>query len=218
MSKVFVIGDLHLPFASKKALKKVYAAIKREKPDVVIQIGDVLDQYSFSKYARSLNLSTPKQEFNKGIKQAKEFWATIHKLAPKAKKIQLLGNHDMRIRKKMLAQFPEMESLYDFREHYNFPHVETMKSDRDYIKIDGVVYCHGWYSKSIKHSHHFNSPVVHGHLHRPGVTTEGRIWSMDVGYLADPRQLPLQYSPSKYSNWHHAYGVVDNGTPLLFLL
>jgi predicted phosphodiesterase len=218
MSKVFVIGDLHFPYASKKALDQVYKKIKSSKPNVVIQIGDLLDQYSFSKYARSVNLTTPKQELDNGLKQAREFWAKVHKLVPKAKKIQLLGNHDVRIRKRMLSQFPEMESLYSFTQQYTFPNVKTCKSDRDFVKIDGVVYCHGWYSKSIKHANHFNSPVVHGHLHAPGVTTEGRLWAMDVGYLADPKQLPMQYTASKYSHWRHACGIVNKGLPTLVLL
>lgn len=217
-NKVFVIGDLHFPYASSAALKEVYKRIKQTKPNVVIQVGDLLDQYSFSKYARSVNLTTPRQELDKGLKQAKVFWATITKLVPRAKKIQLLGNHDVRIRKRMLSQFPEMEHLYNFMDQYTFDGVKTLESDRDFIKIDGVVYCHGWYSDSMKHANHFNLPVVHGHLHKPGITTQGRLWCMDVGYLADPKQLPMQYTASKYSHWRHACGLVVDGVPLLMLL
>jgi predicted phosphodiesterase len=215
--KVFVIGDLHFPYASKKHVHQVLAAIKKERPTHVVQVGDLLDQYVFSKYPRSLSI-TPKEDAELGVEMAKEFWKQVKKRAPRAKCFQLLGNHDLRLAKRIMDKLPELEGIYRPLDMYQFSGVTTLKSDREYLKLDGVIYVHGWYSASFRHAEHFNLPTVHGHLHKPGITTRGQLWSMDVGYLADPGALPLQYGNSTVSPWRHAYGIVENGKPRLELL
>lgn len=218
MSKVLVIGDLHLPFHNKNALKKVLAAIKTEKPTHIVQVGDLLDQYVFSKFTHSSKISVQK-DITLGLKQAKQFWADVKRLAPQAICYQVLGNHDLRIAKRIQEKMPELAEVIDVVAHlYTFNGVKTLKSDRDYLTIEGVVYCHGWLSKSLDHAKYFNKPCVHGHLHRPCVITEGKLWSMDVGFLANEKSLPLSYTQNKFSKWRMAYGIVECGLPRLCLI
>jgi predicted phosphodiesterase len=218
MSKVFTVADLHLPFHDRKALRKVLRAVRIEKPTVVIQIGDLLDQYCFSKYVRSLNLSVPAKEIRKGLKLAAWFWSEVHKIVPRARRIQILGNHDVRICKRIGEKLPELEGLLGIGSLYQFPGVEVMKSDRDYVVIDGVLYTHGHYSNSIDHVKFYLKSVVHGHLHRAGLNTYGKLWAMDVGHMANEGSLPLSYTASRVSRWAKAYGITDNGNPRLELL
>lgn len=218
MSKVYIIGDTHFPFHSKKAYKKMLLSIKREKPTHVIQIGDLLDQYVFSKYSRSLDI-TPQQEIDSGLKLATEMWKAIKKIVPKAKCYQLLGNHDVRLAKRIADQLPELSGFFSHKNLYNFAGVKTMTSDRDFLVINNVIYAHGWLSKSIDHAKFFNKSTVHGHRHRPAIETDGsHLWSLDVGYLADNKSLPLQYTASKYSKWTTACGIVENGKPRIDFL
>jgi len=218
MNKVVIISDTHFPFHHKESLKKVLKLIKKEKPTHVIQIGDLLDQYALSKYARSYDIETPKTELSRGREEAEAMWKGIQKIVPKAECIQLLGNHDVRGQKRLLEKLPEMESLVDIAGLYKFKKVRTLKSDRDFVEIDGVIYVHGWLSKSLDHAKHFNKPTVHGHRHRPALETQGGLWSMDVGYLGDESELPFSYTMSKLTNWTLAVGVVENGKPRLVLL
>lgn len=218
MSKVFVIPDMHMPFMDQRAYKKVMKALKQEKPDYVVQLGDILDQYCFSKFTRSLNLMSPHKEITKGLKMATKFWADVKKIVPKAKCIQLLGNHDVRICKRIGEKLPELEGFFGPKHMYVFPGVRVLKSDRDHVVIDGVVYTHGHYTKSIDHVKYYLRPVVHGHLHRAGISTFGNLWSMDVGHIANEKTLPLSYTASKVSRWAKAYGMVINGVPRLELL
>lgn len=216
--KVVVISDTHFPYHNKAAYKEVLRLIKQERPDAVIQIGDLLDQYVFSKYSRSQNLTTPEREVSQGRMHSQSMWATIRKLVPKAKLYQVLGNHDLRLKKRIMEVLPELETVYNYKDMYTFPGVKTLKNDRDYIEIDGVVYCHGWLSKSIDHAKHFAKPTVHGHRHKPAIETAGRLWSMDVGFLGDEKRVPFNYTMSKLTNWRMAIGIVDNGKPRLVLL
>lgn len=216
--KVFCVPDLHLPFVSAPALAKVIKLIKAHKPDAVVQLGDLLDMYAFSKFPRSQNVATPRQELRKGIVQARKFWSDVRAAAPKARCYQLLGNHDARLSKRIYEKFPEVESLVKPGRLYKFPGVTTLKSDRDHLEMEDVVYCHGWLGRTLDHANHFGKPTVHGHRHRPAIETKGRLWSMDCGHLADPASLPLSYGPSKVNPWRHACGIVEDGFPRLILL
>jgi predicted phosphodiesterase len=216
--KVFIISDTHFPFVDQKAYKKMMQALKKEKPDVVIQIGDVLDQYVFSKYTRSLEI-IPSQEISKGLKMAESMWAEIRKIVPKAKCYQILGNHDLRLAKRISEKMPELSTFVKIQDFYKFDGVEVLDSDREYLELDGVVYVHGWLSKSIDHAKYFGKPVVHGHSHKPSITFDSpNLWTMDVGFLADRNAPPLQYTASKFSKWTLACGVVEDGKPRLLIL
>lgn len=215
--KVFVVPDLHFPFHDKKTLEHVLRLIKFEKPDKVIQLGDLLDQYSFSKYTKSLKVEAQK-EIADGVRYATHFWENVNRAAPKAGCIQLLGNHDVRVAKRIMEKIPELECLLH-KGIYEFKGIDVAKSDRDFVVLDGVYYCHGWLSKSSDHIRYFGGSVVHGHLHKPGISTEGPgLWAMDAGYLADRHSLPLSYTQSKLTKWTMACGVVEDGKPRLILL
>lgn len=215
--KVFILSDLHFPFHNKRAYNKALELIKKEKPDAVVQIGDLLDQYVFSNYSRKANI-TPQLDIVKGLKDAQEMWRRIQKIVPKAKCYQILGNHDLRLAKRIAERIPELAEIYSHDHFYKFPNVKVMKSDRDYLELDGVVYCHGWLSKSIDHANFFGKPTVHGHRHRMTIETKGKIWSMDVGYLADVKAVPLGYTASKFTHWTLGCGIVENKLPRLLFL
>lgn len=125
----------------------------------------------------------------------------------------------MRLAKRILEKIPELELFFSGTEMYKFDGVQVMESDRDFLIIDGVVYCHGWLGKSIDHAKYFNKPTVHGHRHRPEIAIDNAwLWSMDVGFLADIQQLPLKYTPSKWSRWRIACGEVYDKKPELIFL
>jgi predicted phosphodiesterase len=216
--KVFVISDTHFPFHSKSGYRKMLEALEKEQPDVVVQIGDLLDQYVFSKYTRSPNISL-EQDLVKGLAKAQQMWATIQHLVPGVECYQLLGNHDVRMAKRIAEKLPELGDLISTSDIYAFENVTLLPSDREYLLLDGVVYTHGHLSKSIDHAKHFNKPTVHGHRHRPTIEFDSaKLWSMDVGYMADSKSLPLSYTQTRLSKWTMACGVVENGKPRLIIL
>lgn len=215
--KVVIIGDTHFPYTNHEALKKVYEVVRIEKPDVIVQIGDLLDQYTFSHFPRNANY-TPQNDVTRGLECAKKFWKKLQTISPNSKCIQILGNHDVRMSKRIAERVPELEEFYSIKQLYRFEDVKVMKSDRDYFEYDGVVYCHGWLSNSLSHAKYFNKPTVHGHRHRPTVETDGKIWSMDVGHLANEKSIPMSYTASRFTKWRMAVGIVEDRKPHLILL
>ncbi len=218
MSKVFVISDCHFPFHSRRALKKIYALIKKEKPTHIVQVGDLLDQYTFSRFTRKMEI-TPDNDIVRGLEIATEMWEKIQKIAPKAKCYQLIGNHDVRISKRISECLPELSGYFSHKNLYKFKDVWVAPSDRSFLTLFGVKYVHGWLSKSIDHAKHFNQPTVHGHRHRPTIEVDRPgLWSMDVGFMANEKSAPLQYTMSKLTRWTMACGIVENGEPRLIFL
>ena len=224
--KVLAIPDLHLRWVNRYQLSKVYKLVKDKKPDIIIQLGDLYEFYNFSKFSRDLNHITPKAEIRKSQEMAYDFWDNIKKISKDSKKIQLMGNHDMRLQKRILERFPEINNIFDLREEfYDFDEVDVKRSDRDYVEFDNVVYCHGWLIKRWSHVRYFNKSVVHAHTHRASLivrcddTTEYKyMFELDGGHLINKHALPFTYTPTKYSKWKEGCCFINRGKPELIML
>jgi len=238
--KVINIGDLHLPYAKKSTINKAIKRVAEEQPDVVIQGGDLFDQYLFGRFDKNMNFATPEKELKKAREQAIEFWKNIKKAAPKARRIQLIGNHDVRLLKTCAKKYPEAYHIVEkeFKNLYKFNGVELKKSDRDYVKFDGVVYCHGW---SSKHISHFKSSVVRQHDHKAwlfitpktdlvegaGITfkttytidrSEHINFEISCGTFCDETKVPFGYVNSRRTNWQPAIAIVTKDYARLEIL
>lgn len=212
--KILVLGDIHFPYHNKKALKEAMYAAKQEKPSHVVQIGDLYDQYSFSRFTRK-NLMLPERELTEARDQAKALWKEIKSISSKPKCFQILGNHDLRLIKRAQDRLPEAQELVkeSLLELYKFKGVRTIEDDRDILEINGIAFHHGYLSKLGDHSKYFGKPAVVGHSHTGGVVFEqrnGRInWELNAGYLADQESEPLRYRPTNISKWTLGYGLIS---------
>lgn len=217
--RVLAIPDLHLPWAKQSLIDKIYSILEKQPFDVIIQLGDLYDMYSFSKFARSHDLCTPKEEIEQGYQFALNFWKNIQLRAPKSRKLQIKGNHDDRMMKRAFERWPEAASIVSRAEHslFQFPNVETIPDSRMGIEIEDVVYLHGYLSKIGDHAKYLLKNVVHGHTHRGGTIfykLGGKIiWELDCGFAADQSQAPLQYGPTKTMLWTEGFGIIDGAGP-----
>jgi len=219
--KVFAFGDTHFPYNYN--LDVIYTEIKYYKPDIIIHVGDLYDQYMFSKYDKEYNEILPDKELKSSKQAACKMWTKIQQISPRSKKFQLLGNHDIRILKQTKRKFPEIYSFIKeiHKDFYSFKGVTTMFSDRDYLEFDNVVYCHGWQTK---HVAHFNSSVVRGHSHKAELelvqnnkSNYKLSFELSIGGWGDERQVPLSYPASKKTGWRKAVGVITDGYPQLIV-
>lgn len=218
---VLSIGDLHFPWHQKNVLAKVYRFIEENRPRHIVQMGDLYDRFSQSRFAKSAGVMTPNQEADRGRAAAEKFWAEIRRLSPKSKCYQLRGNHDARSLKVLLEKAPELEPFFDDKDFYRFPGVETIFDPGEPLLINGVAYIHGW-GKLGDHMRYFLRPVVRAHSHTAGVVfmrlRNQIIFEMDVGYLANPHAVPLRYRPTTVVRWTHTLGWVDPHGPRVVML
>jgi predicted phosphodiesterase len=219
MSKILIVPDTHLPFTDFNALTEIVAFSKKFKPDVIIQLGDLYDNYSFSKFRRTLDLVNPEEEIIAARNMAEEMWKALKATSRKAECFQLLGNHCERLMKRILEKVPEFESLVkdEIAEMYSFKGVKTKYDARDYVELDGILYMHGFHCQLGKSLHQFNQSVVVGHSHRGGIFFEKHkdkiIFELNAGHVADTKALPLCYTNTKISTSTKGFGIIDRGIP-----
>lgn len=216
---VLILGDTHGPWHHQPTLDVFYDAVDTIKPQAVVQIGDLYDRFSDSKFPRSHDVITPQQELNDARAFGEALWKNIKERAPKASCYQILGNHDIRPKARILEKYPEIGGLLlkGWEDLYKFKGVDTLFDIRDDLVIDSVVYEHGFYGSPGKHCRENMRSTVLGHTHRGWVHFEqirgDLIWELNVGYAADPQAEPLSYPRKKWVRWTHGYGLVDSKGP-----
>ena len=202
----------------------VVDAAKELKPTHIVNVGDTYDMYSFSRFARSMDVITPREELMQGREMAEEMWANLAKAAPKAKRFQVLGNHEDRIRKRIMDRAPEYEAILEkpITELTDFKNVTNLGSSKSELVINDTVFIHGWSTTPGFHVRYFLQNVVHGHTHRGSVTyvaIKGKtLYELDCGFIADADSLPLEYRETKTCAWHAGFGFIDKYGPRFIAL
>lgn len=218
-NKAAVFGDLHLPWHKREA---VYRALDLLTPDMnlVLQVGDIYDLYSFSRFPRSHNIMTPGEELSVARDYYCWFWGEVRYRCPGARLVQLLGNHDVRPVKRILERAPELETIANrgFLDLFESPGVELIQND-EFVWND-IAFIHGYLGRAGDHARTSNKCVVHGHSHKPGVTVlRPGLWEMDVGYLGDEKAPCFAYSAWKRAApMTRALGLIDQLGPRVVLL
>lgn len=219
MGRTLAIGDVHLPFANRRAILNVLKLARRLKPTRILQLGDLFDLYSFSRFARSPNLMTPAQEVRRGRQQAEELWAELRRASgSKVECFQLIGNHDERIAKRAAEAVPELERFLSHVAHlWQFDGVTTQPSERHELILDGVVYMHG-HRRHGEHVRYNLMSTVVGHSHVGGVVFHRQrnktLFELNAGYLGSSSALPMSYGRQKqFSRWTTGVGLIGDDGP-----
>jgi len=213
-SKILCWPDSHYPFVNKEAEQKMIDFAIEHQPNYIIQVGDLLDCYAASKFPRSQNIFTPKEEERLGIEMATKAWQQLIKGCPGAKCYQLMGNHDVRILKRTLEVLPIAEHWIEayFKQLFSFEGVETIFDTRQELEIDGILFTHGFLGSGT-HKDYYLKNVIHGHDHKLYVMhrrIHGQsIFEMSCGFLGDVESKPLSYTSSKLANFQLGFGWVD---------
>jgi hypothetical protein len=192
------IGDVHFPWENAATLERIYEIVAEVQPDAVVQMGDLFDLYSASKYPRSHNLMTARDEKLQGRAKAVAFWDRVRSAAPRAERYQLLGNHDLRGFKRSLERLPELEDEVwaALVELMTFDGVTLCEDHREPLRLDDVVYEHG----ALKHGQHHSengSNTVCAHSHVGGVVHGSRTWELNAGWCGDSQAPVFDYVRSK---------------------
>lgn len=214
------IGDPHSPITSTDALTGLYSLIDYVKPTVIGSVGDDYDFFNWSRFSPSRNWYTPKQELMLARKVLDDMWKNIRSLAPKARLVSVMGNHNLRPIKTLLSKCPEMEIFCDLDKWMAFDGVETFLDPRQIVMINNETeISHGHWSKPGEYCMTVKRNVIHGHTHK-GLTThvtlaDGRVvWEASAGHFADINALPMQYTPKETNpRWARGVLLVDEMGP-----
>jgi len=222
------VSDTHFPYVYKDGLAAMYEFTERHKPGRIIQVGDLYDMFGAGRFPRSRTKTLSQDvEIELGHRMAKEMWETLKRICPKAECFQLLGNHDARPLKTLLAH--KLEDLEVFLRrgiapYYDFEGVTLIEDDRQELLIDGeTVVIHGYITKLGGHLEMNTRNVVHGHSHRGGVFFRNvplgaapygkTVWELDVGFIGDPETKAFSYTAQKVTKWTRGFGYLDQDGP-----
>lgn len=222
--RILVIGDVHAPFIDKRVFSRIIDdVVPGFKPHIILQIGDAFDLASWSRFPKAQR--DPESEILEAVACMSEFWEVLKKRAPRAKRVQLLGNHDkQRVEKLVLSKAPELKPFVKLDQFYEFPGVETHQDAREPFIVDDIAFTHGHRTKLALHLQDFQYKynVCIGHLHtaqthyeRVGGPMSNVIrWAHCAGYVADPFSEQLNYRPlNKYFKWTQGVTLIEQGWP-----
>ena len=215
MSTVLVIPDIQYPFQHQDAHAFLKLIVKTHKPDIIVQIGDLLDQHYYSKYGPSSKATDGKVEIQHAIS---DLQSGLYKLFPEV--YVCWGNHDLRIAKRASDAGIDAYLLKSYQEIIKSPKGWQFA---DRWEIDGVIYEHGigrsGYQGALKAAQANMQSTVIGHLHScAGILWYGNkknlIFGFNVGALVDDNKYAFEYARFSAQKSILGCGLVLNGIPV----
>jgi hypothetical protein len=149
----------------------------------IVQLGDLADCAEFSSFPRN-KVSERLETYGEEVEFAKNFWNHCNKVAPKADKVWIAGNHEARLERYIIDQIGHTSIA---KEVYNAVAFEKVARDVGaryvpygeegvltgaYPLIKGVLFCiHGWSATTHAAANHLNKvmgsvSIIMGHTHR----------------------------------------------------
>lgn len=219
MTRGFAFSDMQMPYQDDKAVTLAFKACKYWKPELIVNIGDLADQESCSRWNENdptnqvLNALAPES------KLVKNYWAKLRKQHPKARLAWTLGNHDIRWEQYVDKKAPALRELMSNEtlwgtdtygvEIYDYDRPPELKiGDNFYLHHGAAVSKHA--AESVKADmDSWGCSLIRGHSHRMGVhykTFELRdetLQGFEIGHLADVKSSGFKYS--QIHNWQQGF-------------
>lgn len=212
--RMVVGADFHFEFQDAKAVSGFLDVVKDGKPDTVVIAGDLLDEYTLSKFMRVPSRRGLLDE----VKSAKSFLYQLRDTAPEADIVFIFGNHDQRLGKRIVEKLPEIHGLVSLSslldcEELGILALDDIESVNVYEWHDVLV---GHFDKALKRAgassyslmEQYQKNVIQPHAHRGAVswkrTWDGELWAADCPCLCrlDPKFV-------KRPDWCHGAIIVD---------
>lgn len=216
---IHVISDIHWPFHSQRVIDRFLESVGDMKPQYVIINGDAWDNYSHSRFPKSHNVFTPREEEALSRTNNENFWLEVQKRSPKSICYQMLGNHSVRPLKRILETYPEAEDWIKQKMHelFTYPNVSTIHDIREELMFGDVAIFHGYRSKLGEHRDYTQYNCINGHTHQGGVSYKRirgqTLWELNTGLAGDPEAKGLTYTQQKITTWTNGWGELDSRGP-----
>lgn len=211
--RIHITPDLHYPFQNNDVIAYIIDLAKG--CDTIIQIGDGLEAYGVSSHKKNPAI---RHTLNDEAKQYRtQFWRPLREQNPKARLIQIIGNHEERIERYTWQKAPE---LYDIPgvSIGRLIHAERYQIEvhpRSGLLIAGYRIKHGDTARTIGSArsemlaHRSNGISAHTHRceHETLIDAEGyRTDWYSIGHACRPELLDY-LKGRKQPNWQLSAGV-----------
>ena len=212
--KILVIPDTHFPWVDYPCLHACYKFAQIYKPDVVVQVGDLVDQKAWSQYPKDPSDPSPADEWQMTV----EGLTYLHKLFPDLTILE--GNHCRRIMCRALEARIPKQLIKTMDQMLNF---EGWKWHLDVkpLIIDNIFFIHGdeMPGRAFHKAARVGKSVVQGHDHLgylEFINTYGHeIFGMSCGSMLDRENLAAKYSAKNLLRSWTGWATVTHGEPAL---
>jgi len=217
MSKVLILPDTHAPYCDWDFLKEIKQFAKTYKPDIIVQMGDLIDAKAWSRFPKDPDDLCPEAEWINTVCAVDRLRAIFPVMTV------LCGNHDSRIMKKAMEVGLPRQIVGELKQYFDTPKWTWHLSPTP-LQIDGVAYVHGdelncptnllnaRYGRSVVKAHSHQASLHIQHLF------DRETFSMEVGWLGDANTNVIRYAAKNPGKCVSAFATVTDGkAPRLYL-
>lgn len=216
MSKtILVMPDLQIPFQHRGALAFLCRLRDKYKPDVVVNVGDEVDNCALSRYPKDPNGESAGTELRRARAVLKRYYEEFPDV------LLCESNHRDRLYKRAYEAGIPKEYLADVHDYLKAPDGWEWKKS---WTVDGIVFEHGDRAsgastgeKLIDANH---ASTVYGHHHNAAGIQYRKVgkkilFSMNVGCLIDETSYAMSYTRDNRKKPVLSAGVIVDGVPHL---
>jgi predicted phosphodiesterase len=212
---ILLIPDTHAPFMHPQAVDFLREIKKEYKPNRIFQMGDLIDQFAFSKFARDPDTANCDQELERALDQLGD----LYDLFPKVE--MCIGNHDNRIMKRAAEAGISKKFIKELKDIYQLPKDWIVAENFRIPEMDlMIMHGEGFSGRGamVQLLQTFRRNAAIGHLHGQAGTfwlsNGSPSWVLATGCLVDPRAYAFKYSQFHKDQPILGCGVIVGGTPL----
>lgn len=213
-SSVLFLPDLHMPYHNEDAVEWAASLQATYETDLVVQLGDISDQRSWSRFVKDPDFDNPTLEFSKLVKAGK--W--LEKLFPSM--YILYGNHSIRIIKKAFEVGLPKELVKGLSEIFPYKGwewgiVEKLIINQDVLAIHGDEMAGTAFQKAKT----LGISLVQGHTHKASLSYfnafDKQIFGAEAGCLVDLTSSAFRYAAKNPTGCWLGVMLLLDGVPVL---
>jgi predicted phosphodiesterase len=213
---VLVISDLHIPYHHQDAFEFLKALKKKYKPDLIVNIGDELDQHAISMHEHNPDLMSAGDE----LRQSKKYVTDLEKIFPEMKIVH--SNHSSLVYRRALKYGLPKDYLKSYNEFLGVGKGWEWVDDLTITLSDGsrCFFTHGMAADVLKVAQQYGMNTVQGHYHTKFSigyysNPDALIWGMQVGCLINQKSMAFDYAKNFKSRFIVGCGMILDGQPKL---
>lgn len=213
---VLVISDLHIPYHHPDAFDFLKALKQKYKPDLVVNVGDEIDQHNISMHESNPDLPSSGDE----LRLSRKYIHELEKIFPKMKIMH--SNHSSLIYRRAIKHGLSAEYLKSYNEFLQVgPGWEWV--DDLYITLSDGQKCfftHGMSARALQVSMQYGCNVVQGHYHTKFSieyfsNPDKLVWALQTGCLINQKSMAFNYAKNFKSRFIIGTAMILDGQPKL---
>ena len=215
-SRVLVISDLHIPYHHQDAFAFLTALKKKYKPDLIINIGDELDQHAISMHDSNPDLPSAGDK----LRMSRKYISELEKIFPDM--ILVHSNHSSLVYRRALKYGLPIDYLKSYNEYLGVSDRWQWVDDLTITLSDGTrcFFTHGMSADVLKLSMQMGKHCVQGHYHSKFSigyfsNPDALHWGMQVGCLTSQKSMAFDYAKNFKNRFIIGCGMIIHGQPKL---